>query len=199
MAETSTRRSPLAGHADRLAAATLRSAGALRIEEQPFRTHLDLRLDPSGPGAGAFAGVVGVALPVEPGTTAAGTGVEALWLGPDEWLLVGPPGTDGELAARVHAAVGDEPVSVVDVSAQHATLLLAGPRARDVLAHGCSIDLHPRVFGAGHCAQTMLARAPVVLVADGPDAIRVIVRSSFARYLADWLLDAATEHIAAGA
>ncbi|WP_214368638.1 sarcosine oxidase subunit gamma [Pseudonocardia sp. H11422] len=198
MAETSTRRSPLAGHTDRLAA-TLRSGGALRIEELPSRAQLDLRLDPSGPGARGFAGAVGVALPVEPGTTSAGTGVEALWLGPDEWLLVGPPGTEAELTARVQAAVGDEHASVVDVSAQHTTLLLAGPRARDVLAHGCSIDLHPRVFGAGRCAQTMLARARVVLVADGPDALRVVVRSSYARYLADWLLDAMTEYVAAEA
>jgi sarcosine oxidase subunit gamma len=90
----------------------------------------------------------------------------------------------------------DEHVSVTDVSAQRTTLLVGGPRARDLLAHGCSLDLHPRAFGPGRSAQTMLARAQVVLVArDEPRAgFWVLVRSSFAGYLTDWLLDAAVEY-----
>ena len=66
---------------------------------------------------------------------------------------------------------------------------------RDVLAKGCSIDLHPRVFGRGSSAQTVLGQAGVVLLAlsDAGDAYAVLVRSSFAGYLADWLLDAALE------
>jgi hypothetical protein len=68
----------------------------------------------------------------------------ALWLGPDEWLVVGPPGGGQDLESRFREAAGDEPVSVIDVSAQRTTLLVAGPRARDLLAHGCSLDLHPR-------------------------------------------------------
>ena len=121
----------------------------------------------------------------------------ALWLGPDEWLLVGAPGTQRELESRIRAAAGDEPVSVTDVSAQRTTLLVAGPRARDLLAHGCPLDLHPRVFGPGRCAQTPLGRTQVVLVArDEPGAgFWVLVRSSFAGYLTDWLLDAATEYL----
>jgi sarcosine oxidase subunit gamma len=66
---------------------------------------------------------------------------------------------------------------------------------RDVLAKGCSIDLHPRVFGRGSSAQTTLGQAGVVLLAlsDAVDDVVVLVRSSFAGYLADWLLDAALE------
>ena len=66
---------------------------------------------------------------------------------------------------------------------------------RDVLAKGCSIDLHPGVFGGGRSAQTTLGQAGVVLLAlsgAGDDYV-VLVRSSFAGYLADWLLDAALE------
>jgi sarcosine oxidase subunit gamma len=71
---------------------------------------------------------------------------------------------------------------------------VGGPRARDLLAHGCALDLHPRVFGPGRCAQTMLARAQVVLL-PRPDDFLVLVRSSFAAYLSEWLLDAATEYL----
>jgi sarcosine oxidase subunit gamma len=72
---------------------------------------------------------------------------------------------------------------------------VAGPRARDLLAHGCALDLHPRSFGPGRCAQTMLARAQVLLVAHDGDEFTVFVRSSFAGYLATWLLDAAAEYL----
>jgi sarcosine oxidase, subunit gamma len=82
----------------------------------------------------------------------------------------------------------------VDVSAQRTTLLVGGPRARDLLAHGCALDLHPSVFGPGSCAQTMLARAQVVLLSQ-QEGFLVLVRSSFAAYLAEWLLDAATEYV----
>ena len=56
-------------------------------------------------------------------------------------------------------------------------------------------DLHPRVFGRGNSAQTILGQAGVVLLAlsDAGDDYVVLVRSSFAGYLADWLLDAALE------
>jgi sarcosine oxidase subunit gamma len=98
---------------------------------------------------------------------------------------------------RIRAASGDEHVAVTDVSAQRTTLLVSGARARDLLAHGCALDLNQRAFGAGRCAQTTLARAQVVLVArDEPGAgFWVLVRSSFAGYLTDWLLDAAAEYV----
>lgn len=41
----------------------------------------------------------------------------------------------------------------------------------------------------------MLALAQVVLVARDDDEFRMLVRSSFASYLAEWLLDAATEYL----
>ncbi|MCF6469519.1 sarcosine oxidase subunit gamma, partial [Nonomuraea sp. MG754425] len=63
-----------------------------------------------------------------------------------------------------------------------------GPRAQDVLITGCPIDLHPDVF-PGH-AQTLLGRASVILERRAADRYRVYVRSSFTRYLAEWLLDA---------
>ena len=187
------RRSPAAAFAGRFAAAS--EGGGLRLAELPFRTHVNVRVDPASPAAEDLAAVLGVPLPVEPCTavqTGSGAGdVTVAWLGPDEWLVVGPEGYRHELLGK---ALGDRHGSIVDVSAQRTTLLVSGPRARDLLAHGCALDLHPSVFGPGSCAQTMLAQAQVVLLAR-PDGFLVLVRSSFAAYLAEWLLDAATEHL----
>lgn len=196
-APTSRPRSPLSGAADRLAAATRTSGGRIRLAELPFLTQLDVRLDAKGAAADAVGLALGLPLPLEPNTVARAGELTALWLGPDEWLLVGPPGGGRELERRIREAAGEEPVSVTDVSAQRTTVLITGPRARDLLAHGCPLDLHPRAFGAGRCAQTTLARTQAVLVArEEPGAgFWVLVRSSFAGYLADWLLDAATEYV----
>ena len=104
-------------------------------------------------------------------------------------------GRDEDLEAQLREAVAEHDGAAVDVSAQRTTLRLRGAHARDVLAKGCSLDLHPRVFGPGAAAQTMLALAAVVLIPldDKGTDYRIIVRSSFAGYLADWLLDAVEE------
>ncbi|MXM66600.1 sarcosine oxidase subunit gamma [Streptomyces sp. HUCO-GS316] len=190
-------RSPLSQAAGRLAAATRASGGAVRLAELRFLAQINVRLDAKGAAADAVGLALDLQLPLEPNTVVHGGELTALWLGPDEWLLVGRPGAQRELESRIREAAGDEPVSVTDVSAQRTTLLVTGSRARDLLAHGCALDLHPRAFGAGRCAQTTLARTQVVLVArDEPRAgFWVLVRSSFAGYLTDWLLDAATEYV----
>ncbi|WP_416965273.1 sarcosine oxidase subunit gamma [Streptomyces sp. Agncl-13] len=191
------RRSPLAGAADRLAATTRSSGGAIRLAELPFLAQVNLRLDAKGAAADAVGLALGLSLPLEPNAAVRAGELTVLWLGPDEWLVVGPPDTQRDVENRIRAAAGDEHIAVTDVSAQRTTLLVSGARARDLLAHGCPLDLHPRAFGPGRCAQTTLARAQVVLVArDEPGAgFWVLVRSSFAGYLADWLLDAAAEYV----
>ena len=108
------------------------------------------------------------------GSTAAPDG-SALRLGPDWWLVLGPVADAG-----------------VDVSAQRTTIELRGRRARDILMTGCPLDLD--ALGVGASAQTLLGLAQVVLHRTGPDTFRVLVRASFARYLADWLLDAMVEY-----
>ncbi|MGI5406122.1 sarcosine oxidase subunit gamma [Streptomyces chartreusis] len=190
-------RSPLWQVTDRLAAATRTSGGAIRLAELPFLTQVNVRLDAKGAAFEAVGLALDLQLPLQPNTVVRTGELTALWLGPDEWLLIGRPGGEGELESRIREAAGDEPVSVTDVSAQRTTLLVTGPRARDLLAHGCPLDLHPRSFGSGRCAQTTLGRTQVVLVArdESRAGFWVLVRSSFAGYLADWLLDAATEYV----
>ncbi|MER5517378.1 sarcosine oxidase subunit gamma family protein [Streptomyces sp. NPDC002763] len=195
-APTTALRSPLADAAHRLAAVTRSSRGALRLAELPFLAQVNVRLDAKSPAADAVGLALGLQLPLEPDTVVHAGEVTAVWLGPDEWLVVGRPGTERDLESRIRTAAGDEPLAATDVSAQRTTLLVGGPRARDLLAHGCALDLHPRAFGPGRCAQTTLARTQVVLVARGETraGFWVLVRSSFAGYLVDWLLDAAVEY-----
>ena len=74
------------------AAGDAADGAAVVISERPFLGHLNLRGDPGDGGfTSAAAGVLGFRLPTEPNTTVGEGGLLALWLGPDEWLVVTPP------------------------------------------------------------------------------------------------------------
>jgi len=168
-----------------------------RVRELPFLAQLDLRADPSDTALMArLTEAIGARPPTEPNTAIVsddGTR-HVLWLGPDEWLVLSEPDTAPALERTIRGAIGDAHGAVVDVSANRTTLAVSGPRARELLAFGCSLDLDERRFKPGRCAQTMLARANVIVVPVGPasePSFRILVRPSFAAYLAAWLMDAA--------
>jgi sarcosine oxidase subunit gamma len=127
-------------------------------------------------------------LPAEPNTSRVDGGRHSLWLGPDEWLVVEPDGDPVAIARDLEARAGDGWVTTVDLSSNR----VAFTTTREVLAYGCSLDLHPRSFGPGRCAQTLLARAPVILEALSDGTLRVLARASFAGYVRAWLDDAAS-------
>lgn len=153
---------------------------AVRIERLPGLSQVDLRLDAS------LASRTGYLLPTTPNTAWEEGDRTALWLGPDEWLLVGPAGGAASIVERVETALFGTHRSVVDVSANRVAFDLRGEGRRELLSKGCAIDLHPRVWTPGACAQTMIAKAPVILH-ERADATRVLVRASFADYLSEWL------------
>jgi sarcosine oxidase subunit gamma len=192
MDDTLVRTSPLQPWASQFAALQ----NSVAVVEEPFVTMVDLRVDPSGPGAQAAADLLGVDLPAAGTTYLKTADTTVIWLGPDEWLVTGTALAGPELEAQLRDVVAVHGGAAVDVSGQRTTLTLHGPRSREVLAKGCALDLHPRAFGAGTAAQTILGQTGVILLAvDGSGTdYRILVRSSFARYLADWLLDAAEEY-----
>jgi sarcosine oxidase, subunit gamma len=165
-------RSPLGDRSNGLA--------ALRAVEVPFLTQLNLRVDPEA------AGRLGLELPPAPNTWLAGGGREALWLGPDEFLLVAEPGAGGGLVAELERMLDGSHHSLVEVSADRAVVELAGEHRIGLLAKGCGLDLHPRSWRDGMCAQTLLARVPVLLQ-ERELTTRLFVRASFASHLVSWL------------
>ncbi|MGS0686245.1 sarcosine oxidase subunit gamma [Nakamurella sp. GG22] len=171
------------------------SNSAVAITPEPFVSMVDVRL----PTAAAGAELLGARLPTTPNTWVATSAGRAIWLGPDEWLLTSAAHTPDALDEQARETVQPLGGAVVDVSAQRIGLRLTGSRVREVLAKGCSIDLHPRVFHRGRAAQTTVGLAGVILLglSDPADTQHgdylLLVRSSFAVYLAEWLLDAAQE------
>jgi sarcosine oxidase subunit gamma len=147
----------------------------------PFLAQVDLRVDP------AYAGLAPYPLPIEPNLAVDDGRRAALWLGPDEWLILGPPGDAAKIVAELEAAFAGVDRSVVDVSANQVAIELTSPERFDLLAHVCPLDLDPRVWATGRCAQTLLGRAQVILQ-ERTATTGILVRPSFADYVVDLLL-----------
>ena len=195
MAESALRQSALAPLQLGARAVADAHEAAVRLSERPFRGHLNLRLDGADAAlASALEGALGFALPLEPNTSATAGGVTALWLGPDEWLVVTAEGREARVAAALRQALAGAG-AVTEVGDARTVIALAGPRAREVLMKGCSLDLHATVFTPGRCAQSAVARAQAILhLVDEAPEFELYVQRSFAEYLWRWLEDAAAEY-----
>src|SRR5580704_6432428 len=121
MADAMARRSPLEGFDLRLArrGVTLSDPGpAARFI---LRGNADV--------ARRAGTVLGLEVPLAPCRAARTDAIAALWLGPDEWLLLAP-GTDGAaIAEGLRAALADRPHSLVDIGHRQAAIVLRGARA----------------------------------------------------------------------
>lgn len=115
----------------------------------------------------------------------------ALWLGPDEQLLLGPEGAD--LVATLAPALRELPHSLVDVSHRQIALEASGPHAAAVLNAGCPLDLDLSAFPVGMCTRTVFAKAEIVLWRTSEDVFHVEVWRSFASYVTEFLAEVARE------
>lgn len=175
-------------------AASPEDAG-VTLRERPFLGYINLRGDADDSAfLEAVRDIVGVDLPLEPNTIIEGAQRTTIWLGPNEWYVVTLAGMERELVARLEEALAGRHFAVNDVTGNYTTIVLAGPRAREVLEKGCTLDLHPRAFTSGQCAQTLLAHAGMLVRPQGDGSFELVVRRSFADYVFVWLEDAAEEY-----
>jgi sarcosine oxidase subunit gamma len=179
---------------ERKAAAPANAGVTLR--ERPFLGCVNLRGNPEDAKfTDAVKDVLGVALPTEPNTVVENGETTVFWLAPTEWFVRTAADGQLDLIARLEEALAGQHIATNDVTGNFTTVELSGPRARDVLEKGCTLDLHPRAFAAGQCAQTLLSHAGILIrpTADG-QAFEIVVRRSFADYTFLWLDDAAAEY-----
>ena len=135
--------------------------------------------------------IAGLALP-KPGRAEIIGDSMAVWIQPSGWLVIRPRGVEGALAKTLADASG---VAVVDQSHGRALLRLSGIHARDVLAKGCRLDLHPRAFSAGSAATTTIDHITVTIVQiDATPTYDLVLPANFAEAFLDWLRMSAAEY-----
>jgi heterotetrameric sarcosine oxidase gamma subunit len=92
----------------------------------------------------------------------------------------------GRFGSQLAVAAG----AITRLSAGRVRLRVAGLKAREVLAKGIAIDLHPAQFAVGHCAQTGLHHTGIFLERVEPDTYELFVQRTFAASIREWLMDA---------
>ena len=173
-----------------------RGEAGVAMWEAPARTMVTLRGDPGDRGfSDAVKDVAGLDLPREPMTSTSDGDVSILWMGPDEWLVMAPIAARARIFGNLFRALDGMAAAATEVGDAIAVIGLSGPNARDVLAKGCTIDLHPRVFGSGRCVRTLLAKIGVTLHQIGAaPGFEIHVHRSYADYAWRWLEDAGQEY-----
>jgi len=119
-------------------------------------------------------------------TWSSDAGLETLWLGPDQRLAVGPASRCEEMLRDLKTALEGKHASIVDVSSMRTVIEVPEDVAAQMLPAGCGLDLDPVAWLPGMCAQTLLAKVPVLLQRRN-GSTRVFVRASFSQWLLDWM------------
>jgi sarcosine oxidase subunit gamma len=119
----------------------------------------------------------------------------ALWLGPDEHLLLGPAADVRTITERLETALAGAAHSLVDISHRQIGLVARGLHASDILSTGCPLDLDITEFPPGMCTRTLLGKADIVLWRTDGGEFRLEVWRSFAGYVAASLREAARDFV----
>jgi sarcosine oxidase subunit gamma len=114
----------------------------------------------------------------------------ALWLGPDEWLLLAPEDAMDDVRSALIGALGEQPHALVAICHRNTALEISGPQAATVLNAGCPLDLHVSGFPVGMCTRTVLGKAEIILWRTADAAFRLEVWRSYAPYVWDFLIEA---------
>jgi sarcosine oxidase subunit gamma len=177
MVEPALRHAPLAGFVPP-------SGTAVVLTPLPPATRFILRARPAALAAAGEA--FGVALPTLACRAATHGARAALWLGPDEWLLISPDAPD-------FAALAGLPHALFDISHRQTALTVSGPKAAAALNTGCPLDLDETSFPVGMCTRTVLAKTQIVLWRTAPDTFHIEAWRSFLPYVCGYLAEASRE------
>jgi sarcosine oxidase, subunit gamma len=185
-------KTPMAARTQKLEGRAKRSAA---VSILPARPAARLSLRAPEESVGSLSRALKVPLPMTPkaATFAKGSdfggkgGRAALWLGPDEWLIVDDAA--GNLVADCAKAKALH--SAVDISHRNVAILVSGPAAEDVVSAGCPQDLSLETFPVGAASRTILGKIEIVLLRTAKDGFRVECWRSFSDYAFTFLTEAA--------
>jgi sarcosine oxidase, subunit gamma len=149
---------------------------------------VNLRGNPEDPAfRTAVSRALKLELPVQPCSSVADKLHRIVWVGPDDWFVIGPRGQAGAIETQLRAELAGLHHAVTDVSGGYTVLHMSGRPVREVLAQGCPLDLHPRSFKPDSSAGSVFFKASIWLwQTDEAPTYEVLVRSSFMGYF--WLM-----------
>jgi sarcosine oxidase subunit gamma len=136
--------------------------------------------------------VTGLEVPRGPKRVVA-KGLALIGTAPGQWLAVAEDADATKMLDALTLELAGH-AAITEQSDSKAVIRISGTRARDVMAKGCSLDLHQRVFKPGDAATTAVALIDCQLwqIDDAP-SYDLAVPSSFAESFWSWLAASAAE------
>ena len=161
--------------------------GFVAIEAAGPAARLSFRATPKG--VTIFEKTLGMTLPSRSGETVTKAGKHALWLGPDEWLIIDEKNPEDGLMPRS----ANNEFSATDISHRNVAYIVTGPGAANTLNAGCPRDLSKKAFPIGTASRTIFGKAEIVLFRQNSNKFRLECWRSYSPYVWALLVDAAKD------
>ena len=137
-------------------------------------------------------------LPIEANTSTTSDKLTAIWLSPDEWMIV-----SNELASKetnkyelneiLFSSVSKKNLgAVIDITDQFVQLELKGKNIYEIFSAGSPFDFKEFKKKKGSTTQTVLNHIDVILHNKDENIVNLFVRRSFAEHLYSWIEDSSS-------
>ena len=137
-------------------------------------------------------------LPTEANTSTTSDKLTAIWLSPDEWMvvsneLVNKETNKYELQEILFNSISKTTLgAVVDVTDQFVQLELKGENIYEIFSAGSPFNFNEFKEKKGSTTQTVLNHVDVILHHKDKNIVNLFVRRSFAEHLFSWIEDSAS-------
>jgi sarcosine oxidase subunit gamma len=137
-------------------------------------------------------------LPTEANTSSSSDKLTAIWLSPDEWMIVSNETTSKETNTYQLNDVLFNNISktslgaVTDVTDQFVQLEIKGDKIYELFSSGCPFNFNLFREKKGSTTQTLLNHIDVIIHNKDENIVNLFVRRSFAKHLWEWMEDSSS-------
>ena len=164
----------------------------IKIQEFPFLEKINLRFDPNNKNyISLFCKTLDIILPTTPNSYSKNEKVKAIWLSPNEWLIVN--NHENNLFIKLRNKIGDHETSLTDVSENRTVIRLSGEKIPILLSKFLVLDLEKNIPNEFSCAQTLFVKVPILIVRNNKNnelpEVDLFVNRSHSNYVYNLLID----------
>jgi sarcosine oxidase subunit gamma len=151
------------------------------LTAQADKAIINLRGDAQDPAfVQAVQEALGLPLPVASCSTVATMQIRMVWVGPNDWFVIGAAGQQSDIERKLRTALTGQHCAITDVSSGYFLVTLSGVQVREVLAQACPMDFHPAIFKPGKAVGTNFFKIGIyVWQRDEAPSYEMLVRRSF--------------------
>lgn len=137
-------------------------------------------------------------LPTEANTSSSSSKLTAIWLSPDEWMVVSneliEKNTNSyDLEESLYNSISKTNLgAVIDVTDQFVMLELKGSKIYELFSSGSPYNFNDFREKKGSTTQTLLNNIDVIIQNKSENLVNLFVRRSFSEHLFSWINDSAS-------